>query len=367
MSGQDDQFRDAADRSFRKALEDWKNLRAVVQRAAPKLADGFDFEKRRTLPRDFLMPNLRGRECDLLFEVPYRIGDTLRMAIVCILLEQQTRQDPNLILRMLIYAVFYWERQLRAWEAMGKGKGPLKLTPILPIVLASADTSWTTSRTLADLLDEPKAFHAFAPDWNPLFWELGAETPEKLLSDADPFVNLMSLVLSESEPFATLSEIYAKVFEKLDAIPDGESGRWRELAAFAIQWTRHRRPLEERQDWSRTTDECTRRSQRRKEIAKMKKTIAQADYEDGLKFGLDKGVKLGRDEGVKVGVKVGRDEGRIETLREMILRVGSKRLGAPGARWKKRLQDISDASKLDQLCDRVLDIPSWAELFSASS
>ena len=355
-----DQFRDAADRSFRKALEDWKNLRAVVRRADPTLADGFDFEKRRALPRDFFMPNLHGRECDLLFEVPYRIGGTLGVAIVCILLEHQTRQDPNLILRMLIYAVGYWERQLRAWEAKGKGKGPLKLTPILPIVLVSADTSWTTAQTFVDLLGEPKVFHPFAPAWKPLFWELGKETLESLLSDPDPFVNLMSLVLSESEPFAKLSEIYAKVFEKLDGIPEAESGRWRELAAFAIQWTRHRRPLEEREDWPRTTDECTRRSRRRKEIGEMKKTIAQADYEDGLKFGRDEGVKLGRDEGVKLGM----DKGRIETFREIVLRVGTKRLGAPSARWKKRLQDVNDASKLGQLCDRVLDIPSWPELFS---
>ena len=350
-----DQFRDAADRSFRKALEDWKNLQAVVRRAAPTLADGFDFAKRRPLPRDLFMPNLQGRECDLLFEVPYRIAGKLGVAIVCILLEQQTRQDPNLILRMLIYAVFYWERQLRAWEAKGKGKGRLKLTPILPIVLATADTPWSTTRTFVDLLDEPSAFHAFAPAWNPLFWDLGNEAVEKLLSDPDPFVNLMSLVLSEGAPFETLSEIYAKVFEKLDGIPNEESGRWRELATFAMQWTRHRRPLDERQDWSQTTDECTWRSQRRKEIGEMKKTIAQADYEDGLKFGRDEGVKLGRD------------EGRIETLREMVLRVGTKRLGAPSTRWKKRLQDIHNVSKLDELCDRVLDVPSWAELFSAHS
>jgi hypothetical protein len=98
---------DAADRLFRKALESWKNLRAVVNRVAPELTDAFDFEKRRQLPRDFFMPNLKGRDCDLLFEVPYWIGGKRGTALVRILLEQQTKGDPNLILRMLIYAVFY--------------------------------------------------------------------------------------------------------------------------------------------------------------------------------------------------------------------------------------------------------------------
>ena len=343
-----EQLNDAADRLFRKALESWKNLRAVVNRVAPQLSDGFDFEKRRQLPRDFFMPNLKGRECDLLFEVPYWIGGKRGTALVCLLLEQQTKGDPNLILRMLIYAVFYWERQLRDWEAKGKGKGKLRLTPILPIVLSSSGKPWGTTKKFVELLDEPTAFHAFAPDWNPIFWELGTETTEKLLASGDPFVNLMSLVLSEGESSEKLTEIYAKVLEKLDAIPDAESGRWRELFEFAVKWMLHRRPKDEQADWLKTTDEVEKRQRRRKEIGEMKKSIA-----DGL---IEEGIDIGRDEG--------RVEGRIEALQDTILRIGTRRFGSPSARMAKQLREINDAARLQDLCDLVLDIPSWREMFS---
>ena len=76
----------------------------------------------------------------------------------------------------------------------------------------------------------------------------------------------------------------------------------------------------------------------------MKKTIADWDYEQGI--------------------KKGHDDGFVEALRKTILRIGTKRLGAPGPRLKKQLLEIGDIEKLEALCDRVLDVPSWRELLS---
>jgi hypothetical protein len=66
--------------------------------------------------REYFLGNWRSREADLLFEIPYRLPDREEWALVCLLLEHQTRADWRTPLVTLIYAVLYWEWQLRKWE-----------------------------------------------------------------------------------------------------------------------------------------------------------------------------------------------------------------------------------------------------------
>ena len=90
MTEQDPVF-DFADRAFREALEDADNLRALLRRILGPTADSFDYDQRRILPRDFLLPNWQGRERDFLCEIPFRLSGEERWALVCILIEHQTR------------------------------------------------------------------------------------------------------------------------------------------------------------------------------------------------------------------------------------------------------------------------------------
>jgi hypothetical protein len=50
------------------------------------------------------------------------------------------------------------------------------LNPVLPLVFYTGTTAWTQARTLAELLGEPAALHAFAPSWQPIFWNLADQT-----------------------------------------------------------------------------------------------------------------------------------------------------------------------------------------------
>jgi hypothetical protein len=127
--------RDLADRAVRQALRHPANLRAFLQQAVPALADGFDCERARLLDREFLLDDWRRREADLPFEVPYRLGDEQGWALVYVLVEHQSAEDPAMPLRLLVSVALYWERQWRRWEQRAAPKPPLRLNPVLPLVL----------------------------------------------------------------------------------------------------------------------------------------------------------------------------------------------------------------------------------------
>jgi len=161
-----------ADRVIRQALQHPANLRAFLHQAVPALAGGFDCERGCLLEREFPLDDWRRREADLPFEVPYRLGDDELWALVYVLIEHQSGEDPVMPLRLLYFVVLYWERQWRAWEQAAAPKPPLRLSPVLPLVLHTGPGPWQKTVRLHDLLGEPAEFHGFVPQWAPLFWEL---------------------------------------------------------------------------------------------------------------------------------------------------------------------------------------------------
>ena len=169
------------DRAMRQSLQHADNLRALLRQVVPDLAEGFLCERARPLEREFLLGDWRRRESDVLIEIPYRSSTDEQTALVCILFEHLSGPDPRVPLRLLVYAVCYWERQWKAWEETKAPRPPLRLTPILPIVLHTGQPTSNRHRQLSDLLSAPEAFHAFAPVWRPLFWDLAEQSSAVLL------------------------------------------------------------------------------------------------------------------------------------------------------------------------------------------
>src|SRR5262245_63416790 len=85
---------DLPDRAIRQTLRHPANLRGFLREVVPELADGFVYERLRVLEREFPLDDWRGRESDLLFELPYRVGAGERLALVCVLLEHRSWSTP---------------------------------------------------------------------------------------------------------------------------------------------------------------------------------------------------------------------------------------------------------------------------------
>ena len=85
--------RDFLDRSLRTMLTRPDNLKAVLNEVVPDLVGGFEFGRMREARRENFLGNWRSRVADLLFEIPYRLADGERWALVCVLLEHQSKTE----------------------------------------------------------------------------------------------------------------------------------------------------------------------------------------------------------------------------------------------------------------------------------
>jgi hypothetical protein len=132
------------DRMIRQSLRHPDNLRALLGQAIPDLAGNFDCTRARLLEREFPLDDWRHREADVPLEVPFRLGTGEFWALVVLLVEHQSQEDPVMPLRLLYFAVTYWDRQWRDWEKTPRPRPSFRLNPVLPLVLYTADTPLLT-------------------------------------------------------------------------------------------------------------------------------------------------------------------------------------------------------------------------------
>ena len=63
-------------------------------------------------------------------------------------------------------------------------------------------------------------------------------------------------------------------------------------------------------------------------------------------------------------IEEGKAEGRLESLRDILLRQGTKKFGKPSAKVARALNAIKDERRLARLSERILDVNSWKELLA---
>ena len=330
MPSRSDAPRDLPDRVIRDALRHPANLRAFLQQTVPALADRFDCERRRLLDREFLTDDWRRREADLPFEVPYRLGEEELWALVFVLIEHQSSEDAMMPLRVLYFVVLYWERQWRAWEQKPPPKPPLRLNPVLPLVLYTGGGPWQNNRTLHDLLGEPAELHGFVPQWSPLFWELGEHDADELLASGDAWQEVLAVIRAQGADAATFERIYVEALRRLSPIAADDRVRWYDLVRAIVSWALWRRPGPERKTLLAAAQATQTDVDRQKEIGLMGQTIAESIWEEGrLKGEAD-----------------GELKGALKALRGTLRRALTERFGAVLETVGGRIESCSDVERL---------------------
>jgi hypothetical protein len=234
------------------------------------------FERAHLLNRDLPLPDLRRRENDLLFQVPYQSSkrDQLEEVLVGVLVEHQTKPDPAMPLRMLVYATAWWDQQWQTWEKLDeKGRPPLRLTPVLPIIFHAGPRRWRTHRAFADLFEAPAPFRTHVPAWQPVFWHLFEQLLAALRQAAGPWLQTMAVVRTDRMKPATFQTVCGAVAQRLEPLAGQDKLRWHDLMCFLIAWGRYRRP---RQEWAAldvATEQSIMNVGLRKEVAKMSQTL----------------------------------------------------------------------------------------------
>jgi hypothetical protein len=68
---------------------------------------------------------------------------------------------------------------------------------------------------------------------------------------------------------------------------------------------------------------------------------------------------------LRKGEAKGRAEGAVADARQVLLRLGRRKLGPPGEKVEAEITALGDLDRLHDLIDRILDVSSWDELLSA--
>src|SRR5207248_1672431 len=137
-----------------------------LEQAAPGFAERLDCTRARVVDREVLSADGRGSEAELLFEVPYRTAEGAVSALVLVLIERPGAADALLPLRIVQVATIWWEQQRAEWERIPAPRPPLRLRPVLPVVLYVGVAPRDGKRTL-DSLVGANPFRPFASTWEP--------------------------------------------------------------------------------------------------------------------------------------------------------------------------------------------------------
>lgn len=355
--GDKDPIRELADRAVRESLLFGEHLRGLLSRVVPELADGFDYDRIRPLGRDFPIEDWRQREADLPIEVPFRHGAALEWALVVVLLEHQSDTDTMMPLRLLYFAAVYWDQQWRQWQELPAPRPPLRLNPVLPIVVYTGAKPWGSNRTLADLLGEPAALHGFAPTLQPIFWNLADQTPEDLLASENTWLQLMAMLRVEDAELARFREVYTRVVAEIGKIQPSAPVRWAVSMRIALTWVFWRRPADERPELLAIAEQAQASVKRRGEIKRMASDLGPTMVDLALEQGLKKGRQVGREEGRREG----RREGSLAATRRILKTLLQGRFGRLPRKLQQQIDAVGDEEALLNAIHRVHDCASLAD------
>jgi hypothetical protein len=337
MRPSSDPPRDLADRVVRQALRHPDNLRAFLRQVVPALADNFDYQRLRLLDREFPLKDWRRREADLPFEIPYRLGSGERSALVYVLLEHQSAEDPAMPLRLLLFTALYWERQWKAWSDRPAPRTALELNPVLPLVLYTGEGSWQNNRTLHDLLGEPAEFHGFVPQWGPLFWELGQHNAEELLDSGEAWQQVLAVMRATDASRPDFERVFIEAMRRTEDLANRDHVRWGDLINIIFSWAQARRPREERDALRAAAEAAVTDANRKKEVQIMGQTIAEAEYEEGRLKGLSEG----------------ESKGELSASRRMLRRILTGRFGQLPEELAQRIERCTDIERLMTAAQQV--------------
>lgn len=191
----------------------------------PALVARLDLHRLELMDGSFVSRELRFRQTDLLFRVPLRRPRKGRTHVyIYVLMEHQSKADPQMAYRMLEYLVRIWAK-LRA-DHPGQKTLPL----IIPLVVHHGARAWSTPRRLHQLVeglaDNPE-LGRFVPNFELLIDDLAMATNADLMArPLAPVAQVAAWLLRDGRDVAQILahlEVWASRFAEVLARHPDES------------------------------------------------------------------------------------------------------------------------------------------------
>jgi hypothetical protein len=302
--------------------------------AAGPWLEGLDLDGLERLNTKFHADTGERRESDLIWRIPRRDGGD---AYVMLLLEFQSRPDPWMALRLLVYAGLLWQHLVREQRLLPDGRLP----PILPIVLYNGVPRWRAAVDLGELIGLPAGSAMWR--WQPVLRyhviDEGAFGAAEL-AGRDGLPALLFRLENTSAP-DQLVEVADAVLAWFGRHPGFQAARTVLVDLLSAAVT----PM----DPGVLVPEAMR------EVRNMLQERVQQWIEQWKQEGLQAGLQEGRQEGLLAGRQQGGSA--------LLLRLLERRFGVlPG--WATDRVRAADIATLDEWSLRVLDAASLEEVLA---
>jgi predicted transposase YdaD len=318
------------DGAYKKLFSSKEMVRALIAHHFDwEMAQELDFDAMRSLNVEFRAGALNRRDGDMIWEIPAAGGDRV---YVMLMLEFQSRVDPTMAIRVLLYTALLYDHLLTQGLTL---RDDSKLPPVLPVVLYNGRRTWNAPRRTLECidLDAGSPLGDYQPDLSYYLIDIGRLERATDLSELTDPVSL----LFELERVRERSEL-ADVLEHMADVVGPNGDDFFEL--FAYWFTRVFVPREGIEVSIRDFTTLNRESD-------MLRETVERWYREAATEGRAEGLAEGREEG--------REEGRL-ALFERLLTV---KFG-PSEERRERLAKLTPR-QLDVLGERLMLEPETSE------
>ena len=308
----------------------------------PALAAAIDWQTLRNAPTAQVDEQQRNQSSDILFEALLN-G---RPALLYVLFEHTVRPSRWVALQVAAYIIGIW-RDLRRQRPR-----PKYLPPVIPIVVSFGKRRWRATTDLAslfDLSDLPEELRGALTKGMPQF----AFQPNDFATKSPSDVRAMGLSL------LGLWTVAAQQFVAPVGHDDDKAIRaivdWADIARQVLVAPTGQEAIEALSSYFL---KVTQLSQRRLRVI-----FEQHVGPEPMKHFESTYDRITRESKAE-GIAEGKAEGKAEGMAEALLRLVRKRFGNQPSEFEARIRTAS-ITELDQWTDRVLDVESAADLFTA--
>ncbi|MBA3455808.1 MAG: Rpn family recombination-promoting nuclease/putative transposase [Deltaproteobacteria bacterium] len=315
------------DALFKAAFESPEHASALLRPLLPPaVSAAITWESMTLQPGSFVDPKLADRHTDLLFAARLRDGGE---ALLYLLLEHQSTNDPDMPLRVLAY-------ELRIWERFREDHPGALMPPIIPVVVSHVPGGWTAPRSFEELLDpHPSSIPGLAelvPRFSLVIEDLAHLSNDDLKARAlAAFPKLALWLLRDARDAKLLLDhlaSWATAFQEASRAPHGMQALVRLMRYLTLVTD------------PQTFDEF-----------RVKLDELSPESKEATMTAAEQYLEQGREEG--------REEGRVATLRKQLL----FKFGAIDAQHEARLATASPEA-LDRYLERVLTATTLAAVFA---
>jgi hypothetical protein len=289
----------------------------------------------------YLLDDWRERECDLLIRLPFKDPAGLGHLLVCILLEHQSTIDQAMPLRMLLTAVLFWQDEWQKWKSHHKRGEPLRLTPVLPVVLYTGIKEWDSNRVLADLFEVPQVWKPWLPSWPMPLWDLTKHSVAGLLASQEPLWRVLAVARAELAAADEFGDVFRDVLVQLEPLAGVSKVDWDQLVKLVLYWALYRRPDREHQGLIEAARANVHDVNLKKEIQTMTQLLEKSYEQEVFERGLARG--------------------KAEALRGTLESLLRQRFPEVPEGVRQRIA-TADVASLERAISQVLIIPSLGEL-----